>query len=152
LPGAAALIVVAGALAIIAPVLKTLGEMSLAEIGKGLLALVGVFVVVAGAGILLAPLVPVILGLSAAIALFGVGCLAVGAGILAFSAGITALAVAGTAGSAALVLAVTSIVGLIPFVLQKMGEGIIEFANVIGNGATTLVDAIGKLLLAYLTR
>jgi hypothetical protein len=85
LPGAAALLIVAGALSILAPVLKSLGEMSLAEIGKGLLALAGIFTVIGLAGLILAPLTPVILGLSAAVALFGIGCIAVGVGLLAFN-------------------------------------------------------------------
>lgn len=150
LPGAAALLIVAAALAIIAPVLKTLGEMSLSEIGKGLLALAGVFAVIGVAGLLLAPLTPVILGLSAAIALFGIGCLAVGAGILAFSAGITALSIAGTAGAAALVLFVTSIVGLIPFVLVTLAQGIVDFVRVIGEGAPVIAEAVKSIILAIL--
>ena len=146
LPGAAAMLVVAGALAILAPVLKTLGSMSLSEIGKGLLALAGVFAVIGVAGLLLAPLTPIILALAAAMALFGIGCLAVGAGMLAFSAGLTALAIAGTAGTAALVAAVTAIIGLIPFLLEQIGYAIIAFAGVITNGMPAIMEAIEALL------
>jgi len=78
--------------------------MSLGEIGTGLLALAGIFTVLGVAGLVLGPLVPVILSLSAAVALFGIGCLTVGAGILAFSAGLTALSISGAAGAAALVI------------------------------------------------
>jgi len=145
LPGAAAMLVVAGALAILAPVLKTLGSMSLSEIGKGLLALAGVFAVIGVAGLLLAPLTPIILALAAAIALFGIGCLAVGAGMLAFSAGLTALAIAGTAGTAALVAAVTAIIGLIPFLLEQIGYAIIAFAGVITEGMPAIMEAIEAL-------
>jgi len=145
LPGAAALLLVAGALVILAPVLKTLGSMSLSEIGLGLLALAGVFVVIGVAGLLLAPLTPIILALAAAIALFGIGCLAVGAGMLAFSAGLTALAIAGTAGTAALVAIVTAIIGLIPFLLEQIGYAIIAFAGVIIEGMPVIMEAIKAL-------
>lgn len=145
LPGAAALLLIAGALAILAPVLKTLGSMSLSEIGKGLLALAGVFAVIGVAGLLLAPLTPIILALAAAIALFGIGCLAVGAGVLAFSAGLTALAVAGTAGTAALVAIVTAIIGLIPMLLEQVGYAIIAFAGVITEGMPAIMEAIEAL-------
>lgn len=145
LPGAAALLLIAGALAILAPVLKTLGSMSLSEIGKGLLALAGVFAVIGVAGLLLGPLTPVILGLAAAIVLFGIGCLAVGAGVLAFSAGLTALAVAGTAGTAALVAIVTAIIGLIPMLLEQVGYAIIAFAGVITEGMPAIMEAIEAL-------
>lgn len=150
LPGAAAMLVVAAALAIFTPVLLTLASMSLGEIGTGLLALAGVFGVVGVAGLALAPLTPAILALSAAIALFGVGCVAVGAGVLAFSAGLTALATAGTAGAAALVVIVTSLIGLIPMMITQIAQGIISFANVITEGAPAIVEAIKAVATAMI--
>lgn len=150
LPGAGALLVIAGALSILTPVLITLGSMSLSEIGKGLLALAGVFTVIGVAGLVLGPLVPVILGLAGAIALLGIGCLAVGAGILAFSAGLTALAVAGTAGTVALVASVTAIVGLIPFILKTLAKGLIDFVKIIGDGAPIIAEAIKNIAKAII--
>lgn len=145
LPGAAALLIVAAALSILAPVLLTLGTMTWGEIGKGLLVLAGVFAIFGVAGLLLGPLTPVILGLSAAIAIFGIGCMAVGAGMLAFSAGLAALAVSGTAGAAALVAIVTAIIGLIPYLYEQLGIAIITFANVIIQGMPVIVEAIKVL-------
>jgi len=145
LPGAAALLVISVALTVLSKVLKTLGGMSLSEIGKGLLALVGLFVVLGAAGLLLAPLTPVLLGLSAAVLLLGVGMLAMGAGLLLFSTGLTALAVAGTAGVVALVAIVTAIIGLIPMILEQIGLGIIAFAGVITAGMPAIMEAIGAL-------
>lgn len=150
LAGAAAMLVMAAAIGVLTPSLKTLGSMDLAEIGKALLALVGVFVVVGAAGLLLAPLTPVILGLAAAIALLGVGVVAIGAGLLMFSAGLTALAAAGTAGAAALVVIVTSLISLIPMVLEKIGEGIIAFAGVIINGIPVIMEAVRQIALALI--
>lgn len=150
LAGAAAMLVMAAAIRVLTPALGSLGSINLAEIGKALLALVGVFAVVGVAGLLLAPLTPVILGLAAAIALLGVGVLAIGAGLLAFSAGLTALAVAGTAGAAALVVIVTSLISLIPMALEKLGEGVIAFANVIINGLPTIMEAVRQIALALI--
>jgi hypothetical protein len=150
LAGAAAMLVMAAAIRVLTPALGSLGSMNLAEIGKALLALVGVFAVVGVAGLLLAPLTPVILGLAAAIALLGVGVLAIGAGLLAFSAGLTALAVAGTAGAAALVVIVTSLISLIPMALEKLGEGVIAFANVIINGLPIIMEAVRQIALALI--
>jgi hypothetical protein len=151
LPGAAALLVISGALAILAPVLVVLGNLSLAEIGKGLLALAGAFAIIGVAGLVLAPLIPSLIGLSISIALLGVSCLAVGAGLLLFSTGLAALAVSGAAGAAALVVVVTSIVGLIPFILKTIAVGIVEFAKVIGNGAPIIAKAVVQLINAYIT-
>jgi len=150
LAGAAAMLVMAAAIRILTPALENLGQMNLAEIGKALLALVGVFVVVGAAGSLLAPLTPIILGLAAAIALLGVGVVAIGAGLLMFSAGLTALAVSGTAGAAALVVVVTSLISLIPMVLEKIGEGIIAFAGVITNGLPAIMEAVKQIALALI--
>ena len=122
LPGAAALLVVAGALAIFAPVLKSFGSMSLEQIAKGLLTLSGVFAIFAIAGLVLAPIIPVLLGVGAAIALLGIGIAAAGAGLLAFSAGLAALAISGSAGAAALVVILTSVISLIPMVFQEIEE------------------------------
>jgi tape measure domain-containing protein len=147
LPGAAALLVISAALAILAPVLATLGNMGLEEIGKALLALVGVFTVLGVAGLVLGPITPIILALGAALALLGAGMALVGVGMLAFSAGLAALAVTGTAGAAALVIIVSSILGLIPMFFKQLGQGFVEFAKVLGDNAPVLLEAIVKLLL-----
>ena len=151
LPGAAALIIVAASLAIIAPILKLLGGMSWEEIGKGLLLLAGVFGVFALAGLLMGPLIPVLLGVAAAIALFGVGALAAGVGLLALSLGLTALAVSGVAGATALVSALTMLAGLIPVIFAQIGAGIVAMAVAIGNGAPAMLAAFVKILLSFLS-
>lgn len=146
LSGAAAVLIIAGALAILAPVLKSFGSMSLAEIGKGLLTLAGVFTILGVAGILLGPMIPVLLSLAGVIALLGVGFLAVGAGILAFSTGLAALAISGAAGAAALVAIITSIVGTVPYIAKTLAQGIIEFAKILGDGAPVIGQAVLKIL------
>ncbi len=148
LPGAAAMLVVSTALAIFAPAIRSLGEMSWGEIGRGLSTIAAMFTLVGVAGLLLKPLVPVILALSGAIALLGIGCAAVGAGILAFSAGLSALAVSGTAGAAALVVIVTSLISLIPVLLAKIGEGISAFCDVIANSTNSICAALTSVIAA----
>lgn len=150
LPGAAALLVISAALSILALVLTSLGNMSLVEIGRSLLMLGGVFTVLGVAALVLGPVTPILLGLGAAIALIGIGTLAAGVGLLAFAAGLTALAIAGTAGAAALTLAVTAILGLIPLALKMVGQGIVAFADVIGNAGPTFVKAIVTVLTALI--
>jgi tape measure domain-containing protein len=150
LPGAAALLVVAGALAILTPVLLALGSMSWGNILKGLVALAGVFTVIGVAGLLLAPVVPVLLGLGAAIVLIGVGILAAGVGVAAFAVGLTALSVAGGAAISVLVAGVSALAGLIPLVFKNVGLGLIELAKVIGQGGPAITKAIATLLIALL--
>lgn len=142
LPGAAALLIVSSALTILTKALLSLGSMSLTEIGKGLLALAGTFTVIGVAALVLSPIIPVILALAGAVALLGVGLLAIGAGTLLFSSGLAALAISGVAGAAALVVIVTSIIGLIPLILEKIGEGIILLCNVITAGAPAIAESV----------
>jgi tape measure domain-containing protein len=146
LAGSAALIIAAGALAIIAPVMKTLGGLSWESIGKGLVALAGAFAVIGIAGALLTPLVPTLLGLAGAMALFGVATLGVGIGIAALAAGFTALATAGTAGATALVAAVSAIVvglvDLIPTIVSSLGDAIVALCDVLIEVAPKLADTL----------
>lgn len=150
LPGAAALIVVAGALSMIAPALEAFGKMSLAEIGKSLLMVAGVMVVLAAGGLLLGLAAPAILLGGAALALLGAGVFLAGAGILAFSLALAALAVSGAAGAAAMVVIVTSLLGLLPYAFTQLGLGIVALAGVIEQGAPAIVGALVAVLLSLI--
>lgn len=150
IPGALAMLILAPAIGVLTLALKGLGSMNWEEIAKSLTMLAGVFVVVGLAGLVLAPIVPTILGLSGAIVLLGVGCLAVGAGILAFAAGISALGVSLATASVSIVATVASLLGLIPLVLTKVGEGIIALCNTIGGGAEAILNMIVRVLTAVL--
>ena len=146
LMGSAALLVAATALAILAPALKIMGSMSLEEIGLGLLALAGTFVVLGVAGAVLTPVIPTLLGLAVAMVLIGVGAAGIGVGVLAFSAGLAALSAAGAAGAAALVLIITSIVSLIPMIVRQLGKALLTLVEVLVEGAPVLLEGVVTLL------
>ena len=145
--GAAALIIAAGALTILAVALRLLGQMSLEEIGLALLAMASTFVVLGLAASILTPLLPSLLGLAAALLLIGVAALATGVGVLALSIGLTSLAAAGSAGAAALVLIISSIISLLPIIAQQLGNAIISLITTLAEGAPLLLDGIITLLL-----
>jgi hypothetical protein len=144
--GAAALIIAAGALAILAPVMQSLGGMTWGEIVKSLVALAGAFVIIGVAGAVLTPLVPALLGLSAAMALFGVAAIGIGAGVAAIAWGFTALATAGAAGATAFVAALSVItvglLGLIPDIARVIGEMVVALCDVIIAVAPKLAETI----------
>ncbi len=148
IPGALALLVVAASLAILTPVLLALGSMSLAEIGKSLLVLAGVFAVLGLAGYLLQPVIPSILALSGAIALLGVACLAIGAGVLMIGVGITALAAALATGGLAITTFISSIISLIPFLIEQIGLGIIKLCQVIAGSASAICEAVTVIIVS----
>lgn len=156
--GSAALLVAAGALAIMGPTLKTLGSMSVGGIAKSLITLAAAFGVIGVAGYLLAPLIPTILGLAGAFALFGIATAGLGIGLAAIGAGFAMLATSVSAGVTALVAAkgviITSILSLIPQIAQIIGRGIVEIAKVIGEYAPQLATSFLKLItevLSYLS-
>lgn len=159
LGGSAAMLVASIALALFVPAFALLGAMSWKSVAKGLITIAGAFVIMGVAGLVLSPILPAILGISGAFALLGIGVLGLGAGLLAAGAGLSALAVgftalaaAGSAGATAIVASLTVIItgvaGLIPVIMAKLGEGIIEFCKVIRDSAPVLGEAITAVLLA----
>lgn len=161
LAGSAAMLVAVAALAALTPVLSILGAMSWEAIAKGLVTIAGAFTVIGVAGAVLTPLVPTILALGGAFALIGVGVLGIGAGLLAAGAGLSALAVgftalatAGVAGATAVVASLTVIItgvaALIPAIIEKIGEGLIAFCNVIADGAPAIGKAIKAVVLTLI--
>lgn len=152
--GSASLIIAAGALAIIAPVMRSLGELTWEQIAKGLLTLAGAFAVIGVAGVLLQPLLPAILGLAAAFALMGIGALALGAGLTLVGVGITAIATAVATGATAIVagltVIITGLLDLVPTIAQKVAEGIVAFATILAEFAPSLASSLLQLLLGLL--
>lgn len=149
-PGAAAVLILAGALTILNPVLKSFGQMSWTDIAQSLTMLAGVFIILAGAGILLAPVTPVLLALGAAITLLGIGILSAGAGLLLFSGAMTALSIVGAAGTAVLVGLVTAMLGLLPLAAKEIGLALVAFAEVIGSAGPAMTKAFVAILGAIL--
>lgn len=150
LPGAAALLVVAAALRIFAPVLQTLGSMPVEQIVQGLVALAGVFAVLGLAGLLLTPTIPTLLGLGVAIGLIGIGVAAAGAGVLMFALGLTALAAAGAGAAVAIVAIIMAILGTLPAIVQAIGATLVAIAHAIIAAAPVIVAAIVVVLLALI--
>jgi tape measure domain-containing protein len=150
LPGAAAILVLVASLALLVPVLKAMGDLSWTEIGKSMLVLAGVFVIFGVAAALLTPVVPVMVLMGAAVALLGVGMLAAGAGVFLFSLALTALAAAGAAGTAAIVFMIEQLASLIPAVMTQLGLGIIAFAQTIAGGGAAFTAAFTTILLSLI--
>lgn len=149
-----AILIMAAAIAVLTPCLKALGDMSIGEIIKSLVTLAATFAIIGVAGYLLAPITPAILAFSGAVALLGLACLGVGAGVSLFAAALgtlsTITAASATAIVAALTIIVTGIAGLIPAVIQKIGEGIIVFCEVIAGSAESIGKAVKAVILTLL--
>ena len=148
--GAAAMVVMAGALAILTPQILMLSQMSLEGIGIALLALAGAFTVLGLAGLILTPVVPTLLGLAGAIALLGLGAVAAGAGLTMMGAGLTAIGVA-VGGSGLLIIEfLKQAINLLPQLGIKLGEMLVNMAVAIGNSASAILTALEQILMALL--
>ena len=152
LAGAAAMIVAAAAIALLVPPLVALSSIPIAGIITALAALAGVFVVLGVAGSALGPMLPIIIGLSAAVALLGVGMIAAGAGVMVF---VTALMLAAQnfnlivaaipAFLAALTQSITAISAFGVKLIMALFEGI---ANNIGKIVTIAADIVVNFINA----
>ena len=149
--GAAALVVVAGAIALLTPQLLLLSQMSLEGIGIALLGMAGAFTVLGVAGLLLTPLVPTLIGLAGAIALIGLGALACGAGLALVGTGLTAIGVAIGGSGLLIVEFLRQLIDLLPQLGMKAGEAIVQFVKAIGDGSTQIIESLTQLVSAILT-
>lgn len=152
--GAGALVVVAGALAVLAPVLLMFGSMSLQTIGTGLLAIAGTFAVVGLAGYLLAPVVPVLISFAQALLIVGAATLAIGAGLSLIGFGIASLAASLTAGAASIVggltILITGLIAIIPAIVSQFGDLIVAICQVIVEAAPAICEAVAAVLVGLL--
>lgn len=137
LAGAAALVVVTAALIGLAIVLRILGSMPIANIGKALLALVGVFVVLGGAAAILSSVTPAMLLLGAALLVMGIGLAAVGAAVIILSIGLNALGGKGGIAGVGVLLALAA--ALLPLTYLAPSMFLV--------GAALAVVALGVLAL-----
>lgn len=139
LTGSAAMLVMSVSLSSLSKSLMRMGEMSLSEIGKSLLMLGGAFAVIGVAGMALAPLVPVLLGLSGAMTLMGAGLFVAGAGLSLVSLGLQGLvSVVKTAGAS------------IPAIIGALGTSFIVFLQVLGDNADEMAASVKKIFISFM--
>lgn len=154
LAGAAALAILSASLLALIPVFLVLGNMEWEQLGKGFIAIAGSIVVLGLAAKLLKPVIPAMIGLSAALLLFGAGTALIGVGLISISAGLTALATSITTSGLIIVTGITAIltaiINLIPTVAIALANGVVSFVSALGAGIPRVVSAIVDILTALL--
>ena len=138
LTGAVSLLAMSVALNMLVPAFVILGSLSLETIGKGVLAIAGIFVVLGLSALVLSPIVPVILALAASVAVLGIGLATISVGLATFTA--AWLPFATVFGSS-----VYALISILPAVAKKIGEGIVAFAMALVNGVPEILKAIQKI-------
>lgn len=150
LPGAAALLVAAGALAIFTPILITLGNLDWTTIAKGLGALAAAFAVLGLAGVLLEGAAPGLLAFGAAMLMFGAGVALVGVGVLALATGFGILVATMTSGAATIAQIVQMWIMSIPKAFEALGVGIVHLAMEIAKGQVAFTKAFLAIFTAII--
>lgn len=144
------ILAMAGALTALIPVLIILGNLNIWTIVQGFATIIGVIAVFAVAASKLQALIPTMLSFSYALIAFGAGLALVGAGVFLIGSGFAALfggIVALLAGGVAVVIELgKALIELIPFLIVKVGEGIIALLKFLSN----YYDLFGEFLAGML--
>lgn len=161
--GALAITTIALALNLLVDPILALSTLSWEELIKGFVGLGVNLAILAGAAMLLTPVIPSMLGFAAAVTLMGVGMLAAGAGIGLFGAGLATLATLTAASVASLVAALALLLkgfaDLIPAALEFVVElglalidGIVQLVPAVAEGAAKLIIGILQALTDHLPK
>lgn len=161
LPGAAALLVMTFALAALVPVIVALSQLEWSTVAKG----IGIFILAAAGlaigSVLLIPVVPILLGLAAAIVLVGAGVFLAGEGVLLFAKALEILSKTGEKGGDTLIDIFDKFMDKIGDWLDKANDAFPKFVDLLANmitlGLQVLQDAAPeffetgfKLLIGFL--
>lgn len=144
--GSLALTIAAAALNLLIPVLIIMGNLDIETMVKSLGFLAAIFVVLGAAGLLLGPLVPVIIGLAAALVLIGAGLALAGVGALAFATAFGIIVGAGVAGVSLLRQYLQTLIEAIPKAMKALGDGIVRFLNTLANNGPKFVRAMSQII------
>lgn len=144
--GATGMIIMAGAIIILAKALQIVAKIPFMDLVKAIGALALVVGLMAGAAILLAPAIPVMTGFGVALALIGGAIFLAGAGILAFATAMGILAVVGPAAFQALSDGIHNMIDLMPQIGEAIGGFLVSILTGVVKAAGPLATAIGKLL------
>lgn len=154
LAGAAALAILSTSLLALIPTFLVLGNLKWEQIGKGFVAIAGSILILGLAAKILKPVIPAMLGLSAALLLFGAGTALIGVGLISISAGLTALATSITTSGLVIVTGITAIltaiINLIPTVAVALANGVVSFVSALGDGIPRIISAVVNILTALL--
>ena len=149
LGGAAAMVIVSGALVVLAGVLKLLGTMSIGEIAAALGVLAGTFIILGVAASRLAPTIPALMGLGSSLALMGIGIGAFGVGIMLVAKAFEILAVSGKAGAQAIVGMIGVLLTAAIQIKEVIVLAVLSFAQGILEAVPTIIKSV-KIILGHI--
>lgn len=144
--GALGMLAAAAALAIMVPLLVTMGALSWESLLKGLVGLAGIFLVLGVAGLVLGPVVPVILGLAAAMVLLGAGLALAGVGMMGIATALGIVIGAGAAGIKVIGGILGAFISQIPAFAKALAKGLIGMIVEVAKAGPKLLRAFVSIL------
>ena len=149
--GAAAMLVMAGALAVLTPQILLLSSLNWEAVAIGLSVLAGALGVLLLAGLGAEAVAIGLLVLGGAVALLGVGCLAAGAGLTAVGTGLGLIAAAVGGGGLLIVEFIRQLINLLPQMATKAAEAFAAFVAAMASSVPQLVTGFTAIITALLT-
>lgn len=140
------ILLLSGALYVLAGVMQKFGEMSLETIGKGLLAIAGVLIIFGLAALALQFAVPAMLAVALGLAAMGLAVALIGGSMMILSIGITMLAGSIVAGGVGIAGALIALCAVIPVFAAAVALGLVSFITILGYNA----EAIGRALTSLI--
>jgi hypothetical protein len=147
LPASIAIGVMSLAILALAAAFTILGELDIEQVKIGMLVIAGVLGILTVAGYLMAPIVPVLIGLGLAMLLIGLGGLALGAGLFLAAIGLTAIAGSAYAIAAAIPVVGDAVIEIIPRLAGAFAEAVVSFITVLAEKTPELMEAFKTLIL-----
>jgi len=147
---AAAILLVSGAMYILASALAVIGDMSLGEIAKALGALAIGLVIFLAAGAAAMYLAPGLIVLGASIFALGLGLALAGAGLLAVATAFSIFAAVGGAAIGVMILAINAFLALLPSIAVQLGTAFVLFVETLAEMAPRLRTAFGEIIKGIL--
>lgn len=152
LPGAAAIVVVSGALFILAQVIKTIGELPLEVVMVGIIGIAAVLAVLAAAAILMTPILPALNALGIALMLIGGGFALFGIGVAFLAEGLIRLGEAGKKGVRALVDILNVAIAALPGFIEAFAKGLVKLIITVIDAAPKIIEALAGILIMILDK
>jgi tape measure domain-containing protein len=146
LGGAAALAIAAAGIALFVPALIRLGKQSWGSIIKSMVALGAGFALIAAAGLLIGPAVPVLIGFGAALILIGAGLTLAGAGIALIGLGLSSIAIAGPTAIGILIQSLIDLTKALPIMVRNLVLSLLEIVKTFAKVAPQFVKALVKII------
>lgn len=150
LAAAGAMVLLAGAVQILAATVIMLGLIPMKVIATGIIAIAAGLAVLLLAGLLAMKVAPGLAILGATILALGAAVFLAGAGMALFATSLAILVALGAAGIAIMVAAITAFIGLLPSIATQMAASFVAFLKVIGNASGEVRKAVGQIVTAAL--